>query len=107
MKKALIIIAAIICFIAFIFLANEFSIFGTNFWGVRKANANRAVYEQSQSCIDGKRQELTKLHHEWMNSDAESKLAIENMIRNNFSAFNPNNIQDDKMRLFLTGILNN
>ena len=51
MKNGLLTIGAIIGLFALIFLANEFSIFGVKFWGVRKENARREVFEQTQSYV--------------------------------------------------------
>ena len=80
--------------IGLVFLANEFEIFGVKFWGVRKENARREVFEQTQSYVEGKRQELVKLHHEWMQADEPSKKAIENTIRMSFANFDENKLQD-------------
>ena len=74
---------------------SSFEIFGTRFWGVRKANADREIFEQSKSYIDGKKQELVKLHHEWIQSkDNDSKLAIESTIRISFASFDENNLSE-------------
>ena len=87
MKQIIAILVIIISFIAIIFIANEFEIFGTRFWGVRKANAEREVFEQSQSYVQGKRQALIKYHHEWLTSDSSSRKAIEGTIRMEFASF--------------------
>lgn len=77
----------IFSFFVLLFVVNEFEIFGIKFWGVRKENARREVFEQSQSYVEGKRQELIKYKHEWNKASAEDKLAIENVIRMNFANF--------------------
>lgn len=94
MKNVLITIGCIIAFVALIFAANEFEIFGTRFWGVRKANAQREVFEQTQSYVEGKRQELIKLHHEWNKATPEDKIAIEATIRMNFANFDESKLSD-------------
>ena len=106
MKATLIIFGSIIAIFAMIFLANEFEIFGVRFWGVRKACAQREVFEQSQSYVEGKRQELVKLHHEWIKADDESKKAIESTIRISFANFDSGKITDPDMNLFLHRIMN-
>jgi hypothetical protein len=101
MKATLITLGSVIGLLALIFLANELEIFGTKFWGVRKENAKREVFEQSQSYVEGKRQELTKYHHEWINADSADKISIEYTIRSSFANFDENQIQSADLRDFL------
>lgn len=108
MRAFLITLGCIIALFALIFLANEWEIFGIRFWGVRKENAKREVFENTQSYVEGKRQELVKLHHEWMmTKDSDDKKIIENSIRHSFANFNPDKIQDSELHSFLVGIMNN
>jgi hypothetical protein len=104
MRTTLIIIGLITGLFLLIFLVNEFSIFGTKFWGVRKENARREVFEQTQSYVEGKRQELIKLHHEWNKADADSKLAIEATIRASFATFDESKIEQPELYSFLKTI---
>ena len=107
MRIALIIIASIIGLFALIFAANEFEIFGTRFWGVRKENARREVFEQTQSYYDGKRQQLAKYHHEWIKADNDSKIAVEATIRSSFTGKDLNIFDNDPILYrFLSDILN-
>ena len=106
MRIALITIGSIIALFALIFLANESEIFGVKFWGVRKENARREVFEQTQSYYDGKRQQLTKYHHEWKNADKDNKLSIEATIRSGFNGKDLKIFQDDPILYsFLSDIL--
>lgn len=89
-----------------IFLANEFEIFGVRFWGVRKENARREVFEQTQSYVEGKRQELVKYHHEWVNATPDDKLAIESTIRQSFANFDKEKITDPQLYNFLNTVMN-
>jgi hypothetical protein len=104
MRIALITIASIIGLFALIFAANEFSIFGTRFWGVRKENARREVFENTQSYVEGKRQELIKLHHEWNKASDDDKIAIEATIRMSFANFDENKITEPELYSFLKSI---
>jgi len=99
-------IGIVLVLFVLIFLANEFEIFGTRFWGVRKENARREVFEQSQSHVEGKRQDLIKYHHEWVNATPDNKIAIEYTIRQSFTNFDPELIKDGQLRSFLIDILN-
>jgi len=98
----------IVAFIALIVLVNEFEIAGIKFWGVRKENARREVFEQTQSYVEGKRQDLIKYHHEWVNASADDKIAIEFTIRESFSQFNEDKYLADQPELlsFLKNIKN-
>ena len=89
----------ILGFLVFIFIANEFTIFGTKFWGVRKENARREVFEQTQSYVEGKRQDLIKYHHEWAVAPEEDKLAIETVIRQQFANFDEDAYLDNQPEL--------
>ena len=107
MRTTLITIGCIIGLFAIIFAANEFEIFGVKFWGVRKENARREVFEQTQSYYDGKRQQLTKYHHEWKSADKDLKKSIEATIRSSFTGKDLKIFQDDPILYgFLSDILN-
>lgn len=107
MKRFAKIVLGILVFLLLIFGANELEIFGTRFWGVRKADAKREVFEQSQSYVEGKRQELVKYHHEWMLADDKDKKAIESTIRLAFANFEIEQIKDQELYNFLRRIMNN
>ena len=100
MKIFFITIGCILGFFALIFLANEFEIFGTKFWGVRKENARREVFEQTQSFVQGKRQDLLKVYKEWKNADADSKKSIEATIRIQFADFSEDKYLTDYPELY-------
>jgi len=104
MKNFAIIIVVIFSLAALTFAANEFQIFGTKFWGVRKENAKREVFEQSQSYVEGKRQSLIKYHHEWIKSSSEDKTALEALIRAEFANFDESKIEQPELRSFLSNI---
>lgn len=107
MRIALITIGSIIGLFALIFAANEFEIFGTRFWGVRKENARREVFEQTQSYYDGKRQQLAKYHHEWNKADNDNKVAIEATIRSSFTGKDLKIFDNDPILYgFLSNVLN-
>ena len=100
------VLLGIVCVIAMIFAINQFEIFGIKFWGTQRENARREVFENSQSYVEGKRQELVKAHHEWVNADAEGKLGIEYTIRQSFANFDRSKIEDPQMYSFLNEVMN-
>lgn len=86
MKNVLIVLAIIIGLFGLTFLANEYEIFGIKFWGVRKENAKREVFEQTQSYVEGKRQELTKYRLEYQRTkDPVEKEAIRQTVVTSFA----------------------
>lgn len=107
-KITAIVIGCILALFILIFAANEFQIFGTKFWGVRQENARREVFEQTQSYVQGKRQELVKLKHEWENADIDSKKTIEATIRISFANFPEGNLdQYPDLQYWFKNIMNN
>ena len=100
MKQWQQIVLGIVVFFALIVLVNEFEIAGIKFWGVRKENARREVFEQTQSYVEGKRQELIKYHHEWVNASPQDQIAIEFTIRESFSQFNEDKYLIDQPQLY-------
>jgi hypothetical protein len=69
--------------------------------GKAQENARREVFEQTQSYVGGKIQELSKLKHEWNRSDEDGKITIESIVRSNFANFDETNIQDPNLYSFL------
>lgn len=85
-----------------------FGVYQTKTVGKAQQNAERVVFEQTQSYVQGKRQELIKLHHEWMNADKDSKLSLESTIRMNFANFDEDKYLEDfpDLQTFLKKIKN-
>ncbi len=70
--------------------------------GKAKENANREVFEQTQSYVEGKRQEIVKLHHEWVTAKTDTdKKSIEALVRQSFANFDETKITDPDMYSFL------
>jgi len=76
-------------------------VFYTKTVGKAKQNANREVFEQTQSFIEGKRQELVKLHHEWMMANDQDKKTIEAVVRQSFANFDEKKIEQPELYAFL------
>lgn len=88
-----------------IFAVNEFEIFGIKFWGVRRGNARREVFEQTQSYVESKRQDLVRYRYEWIKADSTNRIAIESVIRMQFANFDAELIQSPELRAFLSSIM--
>ena len=65
-----------------------------------KENARREVFEQTQSYVEGKRQEALKLYREYQTADETGKAAIKEMVAHSFAQFDENKL-DGKVKLFV------
>lgn len=55
--------------------------------GKAQQNAEREVFEQTQSYVDGKRQSAIKLYKEWLHADESTKRSIEQIVSMEFATF--------------------
>lgn len=60
-------------------------VFKTKTVGKAQENARREVFEQSQSYVEGKRIEATKMYKEWYKAPADEKAALESMAGHTFA----------------------
>jgi hypothetical protein len=70
-------------------------------FGVKNADIDRKIYEQSKSYIHGKLQDLAKYYEEYQKTDASGKEVIRNLIQMNFASFDCANIDNQKLKIFL------
>ena len=78
------------------------------FWAPKYENVKRKTFEQTQSYIEGKRQDLAKYHHEWATAtDPTDKKAIEALVRQQFANVKPSIIEDPVLFDWLTSIMSN
>ena len=69
--------------------------FGIPYWqglktktgGKFQQDAQREVFESTQSYVEGKRQEAAKSYKEWVLADADSKQALESLALHTFANF--------------------
>ena len=100
-------------FIAFIVLLlalslgfGWFGVFQTKTVGKAQQNADRKVFENTQSYVEGKRQELQKDYHEWLNAKPDDRLALESVIRISFANFDEEQYLTGDLYNFLKKIKN-
>lgn len=67
-----------------------------------KENVRREVFENTQSYVFGKRQELSKAYGEWSSADAVKKQVIEQVIKTQFADFPADQINNDTLKRWLT-----
>lgn len=97
-------IAGLIVIISLSFAFGWVNVFYTKTVGKAQQNAQRTVFEQTQSYVEAKRQELIKLHHEWMQATDADKLPIEAIIRQSFANFDEKKIEQPELYNFLIGV---
>lgn len=61
-----------------------------------KQNAERETFEETQSYVEGKRQEALKLYKEWMQApDEEAKDMIREVVSHSFANFNEDKLNGE------------
>ncbi len=68
--------------------------------GKAQKNADREVFEQTQSYVDAKRQEALKMYREYFNSDEEGKKKIKELVSMGFASFDEEKL-NSKLRNFV------
>jgi hypothetical protein len=95
-------VLALVALVGLSFAMGWTNVFYTKTVGKAKQNADREVFEQTQSYIEGKRQELVKFHHEWtITTNSTDKKSIEAVVRQSFANFDETKITDPDMYSFL------
>jgi len=90
-KIILVILGGFAIIIGLMFLTGYIDVFYTKTVGKAKQNAQREVFEETQSYVEGKRQEILKIKLEYAKGDAETKIALKSHVVNQFA-----NIDEDK-----------
>lgn len=73
--------------------------------GKAREDARREVFEQTQSYVEAKRQELTKYRLEYMRADSSDRQAIKMTIVQSFANFDKSKLDYD-LRVFLDEMMN-
>lgn len=76
-----------------------FNVFATKTIGKAQENANRQVFEQTQSYVMGKRQQALKYYNEYiMTKDDQTKQIIKNEVSQMFAEFDDNKLNGESKR---------
>lgn len=70
MKTVFAVLGALALVFALLFAGSALGLFQLKFWGPRYESARRQVWEETPSFVHGKRQYLSRLHHEWQMSES-------------------------------------
>lgn len=93
-------------FVGILVLFFIFGLYGLGwmkFFEPKKENIRREIFEQTQSYVHGKIQDLAKYYDEYNRTDASGeKEAIRQLIILRFAEFDETKIRSQKLRNFLT-----
>lgn len=81
------IIGGLIILIALDFGFGYIGVFKTKTVGKAQQSARREVFEETQSFVEGKRQEALKFYREYKQADASEKQGIKSMVAHSFANF--------------------
>lgn len=89
-------------FIVLLFILELVGLGFFKFFEPKRENIHREIYENTQSFNEGKLQDLAKYFKEYNESKAnEDRVAIQTVIQTQFSYFDAEKIQNQKLRTFL------
>lgn len=100
--KILKIVGACIGMLIIFFLLGLYGLGWMKFFEPKKENIRREIFEQTQSYVHGKIQDLAKYHDEYSKADPDEKEAIRQLIILRFAEFDETQIRSVGLRNFLT-----
>lgn len=86
-KIILVSLGILIGLIGLDFAFGYIGVFKTKTVGKARMDAEREVFENSQSYVEGKRQEALKFYKEYKSAEPEEKVAIAQMVSHSFANF--------------------
>jgi len=94
-------LGVLIGFIALIFVLELVGLGFFKFFEPKKENIRREVFENTQSYVHGKVQDLAKHYGEYQKADADGRETIRGIIVLQFAEFDEKKIKSDNLRRFL------
>ena len=100
MKQVFAVIGAVVgAIVLMMILSLTFGWFGVGYTktvGKAQQNAERTVFEETQSYVEGKRQEVTKYRYEYLKTkDKDERAAIRATLRSSLANFDLNKLSSD------------
>jgi len=89
-----IIVGILLIFIALDLGFGYVGVFKTKTVGKAQQNAQREVFEETQSFVEGKRQEALKFYKEYISADIEDKAALTEMVSHSFANFDEDKLKE-------------
>jgi hypothetical protein len=101
-RIVLIVIASIAVLIGLYFGLGYLGVIHTRTVGKAQQNAQREVFENTQSYVEGKRQEAIKFYKEYREAKTDAdKNAIKMMVSQNFANFDQDKYLEEPVRTFV------
>ncbi len=88
------------------FLATGGSLLTYKFWAPKQANAERQVFENTQSYVQGKTEYLTRLRFQYGSAEGAQKIALKQLILDEASTVDNNKLPVD-LQGFIAGLKEN
>lgn len=73
-------------------------LWNVSFWGVKTQNAQRQVFEHTQSYVEGKIQNIGQECYAYQNADGAQKTALASEIRNEASTIDTGKLPSDEQQ---------
>jgi hypothetical protein len=93
-KIVLLVFSGLLLLIALDFGFGFVGVFKTKTVGKAQQDAKREVFEQTQSYVEGKRQEALKFYKEFKEAEPEERSAIEEMVSHSFANFDEQKLNE-------------
>lgn len=93
-KIVLLVFSGLLLLIVLDFGFGFVGVFKTKTVGKAQQNAQREVFEQTQSYVEGKRQEALKFYKEYKDAEPEDRGAIEEMVSHSFANFDEQKLSE-------------
>ena len=105
-KITIIAIFVLVALFALSFGSEHLGLWWNKYFGTRRRDVQREVYEESKSYVHGKIQDLAKYYREYNDpaTTPQEKKALESVLRSQFADMTADNIREDDLRRFLVKI---
>lgn len=97
-------VGGFVIILALIFALGLFGLGYYKFFGPKTENIRREIFEQTQSYVHGKVQDLAKYQNEYNKADENGKESIRQLIILRFAEFDETKIRSVGLRNFLTNM---
>ena len=99
-KSIFLVLAGIALLFVTIFALQYAGLVNYKFFAPKYQNAQREVFENTQSFTEGKRQDLIKYYHEWINSDNDGKSALKELVVEDFANYDIEKLTPSEQNMY-------
>jgi len=94
-------VGGLILVLALIVSLSFFGLWYYKFFGPKKENIRREIFENTQSYVQGKAQDLAKYYEEYSKADSNGKESIRQLVILRFAELDETKLQSPRLRSFL------